>query len=291
MTQLLIFGGTRFFGKKTVQHFIDQGYDVTIATRGQLQDDFGTQVNRIIVDRQESTHPGWQIIAEKEWDIVFDNICYTWEAAKIALDYFQNVGHYLVTSSLAVYEGEFDHGFVESHFMPESYDIIPVADVSYGEGKRQVEAYFAKHASFPITYLRFPVVLDDDDYTERLHLYIRKALADQEIVFKRESGYFSYVKGSEIPLVIDFIMKRQVFGPLNISSDEAFTTAQFIASLKDATQKDLKIVYDEKTPDPLSHYDKAMNVDRLSQLGYPVTTLASWLPALMKRLSIAEKTK
>lgn len=289
MTDILVFGGTRFFGKKTVEHFLQQGYEVTIATRGRSQDEFGNRVKRITVDRQDSDHNGWRLIAATNWDIVFDNICYTWEEAKIALDHLTNVGHYLVTSSLAVYQGEPSAtGFTESQFAPHNYH-YQAGEVDYGEGKRQVEAYFAKHAEFPVTYLRFPVVLDDDDYTERLHFYIRQALVEKEIVFKRESGHFSYVKASEIPLAIQFVIDKKVYGPINISSSGPFTTAQFISSLEDATTKQVKLLIDpEKELSPFSHYDLPMTVTYLASLGYPVTTLASWLPDLMKRLTIAE---
>lgn len=289
MTQLLIFGGTRFFGKKTVEHFLNQGYEVTIATRGRLQDDFGKRVKRIMVDRQDRHHIGWQTIAKTNWDLVFDNICYTKEEAAIALDYLPTVRHYLVTSSLAVYEGEPAFmGFTENQFDPSNYP-IEKKNVDYGEGKRQVEAYFIDHASFPVTYLRFPVVLDDDDYTQRLHFYIRRALAEEEIVFRKEAGHFSYIKGSEIPLAIQFIIDNKIYGPVNISSSEPFTTAQFVSNIALATKKELKVIFtEEKEQSPFSHYDVAMDVSYLAQLGYPVTTLASWLPDLTKRL-VAEE--
>ncbi len=281
------------FRKKTVEHFIKQGYEVTIATRGHLQDHFGNQVKRIIVDRRDGNHSGWQIIRATDWDIVFDNICYTESEARIALEHLATVDHYLVTSSLAVYQGEpGPNGFTEAQFNPVDYSVDKQKEVDYGEGKRQVETFFTNHASFPVTFLRFPVVLDDDDYTERLHFYIRRALKGEDIIFKRDSGHFSFVRAAEIPLAIQFVIDNKVVGPINISSTNSFTTAQFIESLASSTQKELTIVFGpRKELSPFSHYDLAMDASYLAHLGYPVPPLASWLPDLMDRLVVTIKNE
>jgi nucleoside-diphosphate-sugar epimerase len=50
--RILVFGGTRYFGKRLVQKLISAGRDVTIATRGLTADSFGTNVKRLIVDRE-----------------------------------------------------------------------------------------------------------------------------------------------------------------------------------------------------------------------------------------------
>jgi len=50
---ILIIGGTRYFGKLLVQQLIDKGHQVTIATRGQASDPFGAHVQRIRVDRRD----------------------------------------------------------------------------------------------------------------------------------------------------------------------------------------------------------------------------------------------
>lgn len=47
MKNILILGGTRFFGKRLVRLLLDEGFKVTIATRGNTSDEFGDQVERI----------------------------------------------------------------------------------------------------------------------------------------------------------------------------------------------------------------------------------------------------
>lgn len=295
MKKMLVFGGTRFFGQKVVHHFLDLGYDVTIATRGKSTDDLGELVNRVVLDRSDATHPGWASLNKEKWDVVFDNISFTWEDSKIICDQLDadNIAHYLFTSSLAVYEGAApEAGFTEKDFDPTNYNFTPTSDVSYGEGKRQCESYLETNYHGLKTYLRFPVVLDDDDYTERLHYYVRHALQNEEINFKRQDGRYSFVEASEIPKVIQFIVENKTSGPLNVASDEIYTTKDFLSRLLSGTElSSLNICYDlTQEAAPLSKYDEPLSAAYLTSLGYQTSQLDDWFPQLIRSLTIQERS-
>ncbi|MFB3162208.1 NAD-dependent epimerase/dehydratase family protein [Neobacillus sp. 179-J 1A1 HS] len=49
MKSALILGGTQFVGKRLVRLLIDEGVEVTVATRGLTADAFGNQVSRLII--------------------------------------------------------------------------------------------------------------------------------------------------------------------------------------------------------------------------------------------------
>ena len=49
--KILVIGGTRFFGIHMVNALLSMGHDVTIATRGKAEDDFGDRVSRIVLER------------------------------------------------------------------------------------------------------------------------------------------------------------------------------------------------------------------------------------------------
>ena len=51
---ILVLGGTGFFGKHLVWELLHRGHEVTIATRGRTPDDFGDRVRRLIVDRTDA---------------------------------------------------------------------------------------------------------------------------------------------------------------------------------------------------------------------------------------------
>ena len=50
---ILVLGGTRFFGIHMVNALIEIGHDVTIATRGVSKDTFGNKVKRLKLDRTD----------------------------------------------------------------------------------------------------------------------------------------------------------------------------------------------------------------------------------------------
>ena len=289
MKKILVFGGTRFFGEKVVASFLRLGYHVTIATRGLTPDSFWDTVNRVEIDRSNAAHPAWKELANTHWDVVFDNICFTKEDAEIACTYLKDVSHYLLTSSLAVYEGIApDIGFVETDFDAATHTFDSTTPVDYGEGKRQAEHYFTHNYSNPVTFLRFPVVLDDDDYTERLHFYLRAIKNNETIKFQNDNGRFSFVRASEIPNMLQFIVSTSISGPLNLASDQIYTTDEFITHLGLATeQEELSISYEDTNWEelsPFAKYPNPMSVALLTEHDYPVSQLDDWLPALMTRL-------
>ena len=50
---VLVLGGTRYFGIPMVQELLRQGHQVTIGTRQMTQDNFGDTVQRIQVERMD----------------------------------------------------------------------------------------------------------------------------------------------------------------------------------------------------------------------------------------------
>ena len=89
MKKVLVIGGTRFFGKKAVELLLNNGHDVTIATRGKTPHPFADRARHVILDAQDPSHPGWEEVNE-QWDAVFDNVCYTKEEAQTLIDKFHH---------------------------------------------------------------------------------------------------------------------------------------------------------------------------------------------------------
>ncbi|MGL4818748.1 MAG: NAD-dependent epimerase/dehydratase family protein, partial [Bacilli bacterium] len=122
MKKVLVLGGTRFFGKRLVQLCIDAGYDVTIATRGNAPLDFIGEFQHVCVDRTnpESLRSAF---TNTTWDVVYDNICYNPNELRSLVDVLKgNVGLYVFTSSLAVYDKA---GFLsEEDWNPADYALL-----------------------------------------------------------------------------------------------------------------------------------------------------------------------
>ena len=186
MRKVLVFGGTRYFGKRLVDLLLENGDQVTIATRGNVKDDFGNLVSRIQVDRASEKSMVENFSDSEIWDVIYDNICYSSNEAKIAMNLFKDkVKKYVFTSTMSVY-GFGKQALVESNFDSTVYPIkmLNRSDTDYGEAKRMAEAYFIQNATFPVTAPRFPIVLGLDDFTKRLHFHIERISKGQEIGFQ-----------------------------------------------------------------------------------------------------------
>ena len=82
---ILVLGGTRFFGVHLVRELIKQGHKVTIATRGNKVDEFGDRVNRIKVDHANFIEMK-NAFLNKKYDVVYDDIAYASLDVKYALE-------------------------------------------------------------------------------------------------------------------------------------------------------------------------------------------------------------
>lgn len=55
---------------------LQTNHDVTILTRGQSGNPFGSQVKQLIANRDDENALA-QALSSTTWDIVYDNICYS----------------------------------------------------------------------------------------------------------------------------------------------------------------------------------------------------------------------
>ena len=161
--KILIIGGTLYFGKKLTQLLISEGDQVTLLNRGNQYDNFGSGIKRIKCDRNNLEEMK-KLLANETWDVVFDQVCYDYKTAKNACDIFKDkVKHYVFTSSQSVYQA--GANITEDEFKPENHQFEKEesVDSNYAEAKRQAEVAFENFATFPITYVRFPIVLGEND--------------------------------------------------------------------------------------------------------------------------------
>ena len=70
---VLVIGGTRFFGIHMVNKLLENGHQVTIATRGNTVVKFNNSVDKIIFDRNNDESIKKTFLGKK-YDIVIDKI-------------------------------------------------------------------------------------------------------------------------------------------------------------------------------------------------------------------------
>ena len=248
---ILVIGGTRFFGKALVRLLAEKGHDVTIATRGLAEDPFGEQVKRLRIDR-ENEQSMKDAVDRLSFDVVFDTICYSSEDARIVYSALQGkVKRYIFVSSMAVYNEGFN--LKEEDFDAAAYPLRmgTKEDFTYGEGKRQAEAFFSQRADFPVVSVRFPVVLGKDDYTKRLLFYCEKVFRNEPL--NAAGGTFSFIDGDEAGHFLAWIAEQSYAGPINANSNGTISLKEILLHLEELTGN--RTVLDSKGETaPYNHY-------------------------------------
>ena len=98
---ILVLGGTRYFGIHMIEELLRQGHDITIATRQNAKDNFGDKVNRIKVERTDPISMR-NAFKDKKYDVVYDKIAYCSNDIKYAMDAI-DFDKYIYMSSTSVY--------------------------------------------------------------------------------------------------------------------------------------------------------------------------------------------
>ncbi|MGE7675539.1 NAD-dependent epimerase/dehydratase family protein [Lysinibacillus sp. NPDC094403] len=286
---ILILGGTRFFGKKLVELCLQNGHSVTILTRGQSGNPFGTKVKQLVVNRDDADSLS-QALSSPTWDIVYDNICYSPnEALKICEILKGKTKKFVFTSTLSTYEID---GIIktEEDFNPYDYEVRMGnrEDFSYGEGKRQAEAVLFKEATFPVVAVRFPIVMGENDYTHRLHFHVERIIQEQPISLPNIDAKMSFITDEEAAAFLYFAGITPIEGPYNATAVGAISLKDLMGLIEETTGKHAKISLvggDEKSQSPYGvPADWYMSTTKAEAVGFTFSQLHDWLPTLVKTL-------
>jgi nucleoside-diphosphate-sugar epimerase len=283
----VVFGGTRFFGKKLVNNLVDSGHDVTIVTRGNTPDDFGSHVRRVLADRSNRKDLESKLGSE-QWDVAFDQIGYSPDDAHTLIDVLKDrVGRLIFTSSQSVYDSgqQISEGIFDPMSKPIQHGNRD--SFSYQEGKRLAEAVYHQKATFPVTSVRFPIVLGFDDYTRRLHFHIERIQRGDPIYFPSMESRISFIEASDAAKFLAWAATVDVTGPINACSPDFVKLGDLVSLLEAKLKKPL--VAGEKSMEAcLSPFgvesDWNMDTSRAQSLGFEFQKISDWMPALVDRI-------
>lgn len=99
--KVLVIGGTRYFGKYTIEALLKAGHLVTIATRGNAADTFGDRVQRVKLDRTDAQSVK-AAIGGRHFDVICDKIAYGSNDIRPVLDQV-TCDRYIQMSTTSVY--------------------------------------------------------------------------------------------------------------------------------------------------------------------------------------------
>lgn len=194
---ILVIGGTRFFGIHMVNELLTAGYDVTIATRGKASDSFGDKVKRIFLERtkEESVR---EALSGTHYDVVIDKIAYCSNDIKYVMDVI-DCDKYIYMSSTSVYnpkhintvEADFDG--IENELIWCDRKAFP-----YEQIKRQAEcALWQQYPEKNWIAVRYPFAIGKDDYTKRLLFYVEHTMKSIPMNIDNVDYQMSYIRSDE----------------------------------------------------------------------------------------------
>jgi len=291
---ILIIGGTRFFGRRLVRRLLDAGERVTIATRGRTADGFGDRVARIVVDRRDRAALQ-AAIAGRTFDVVFDQMCYTPLDARIAADVFAGrAGHYVMTSTIEVYQplcGRHAGPFPESDLPEREEDALDHdgrwhdaawAEARYGDGKRRAEAVLARDGRLAFAAARIGHVLGGpEDFTGRLAAHVRAARAGRPLAAGATGhGASSFIDPEGAAAFLQWVGGRGFVGAINAACDgglDAATLHRIVESTLGLTPSTADDAVAWRSPFGYAARFE-MDTSRARALGHVFGPVDAWLP-------------
>ncbi|MFF6776135.1 NAD-dependent epimerase/dehydratase family protein [Streptomyces sp. NPDC012637] len=285
--EILIIGGTRYFGKRLITRLLAAGHRVTVLNRGSSPAPEGTVP--LIADRNDESALE-KVLAGRDFDVVIDQVCYTPRQADIARRVFAGrTRRYVMTSTVEVYEYEDSaapvaEGAVDPATVPVDlglpWEDPEFLDAHYGEGKRQAEAVFAAGGEFPWASVRVAHVLGGaDDFTGRVEHYARRIAAGEPIAVPAANRAATYVYAEEIAAFLAWAAEEEFTGPVNAHSHGPLTTADICAEIEELVGG--RTVFQEVEVGEVSPFSfarsYAMDNSRAEGLGYRFSHSSEWL--------------
>ncbi|MCM1227235.1 MAG: NAD-dependent epimerase/dehydratase family protein [Clostridium sp.] len=234
--EILIIGGTRFFGIPMVNRILSNGHNVTIATRGGHGNPFGEKVRHVIMDKTDENSVK-NSLKNNEYDIVIDKVAYCSNDVRSLL---RNVycKRYIQMSSCAVYNAE--HLLInENEFDTEKHSLVWMdRPTDYAEGKRQAERAALEFMKLSkCTFVRFPVVMGANDYTDRLRFYVKHICNEIPMYIDRLNVGTSYINESEAGEFIAYLIDNPTSGAINGCSKGIITQKEIIKYIEKMAEK------------------------------------------------------
>ena len=275
--KILVIGGTRYFGIPMVNTLLSKGHDVTIATRGNVKVDFDGKVSYVTLDRTDSSSVK-KALFEQKFDVIIDKIAYSSNDVKALLE---NVScdRYIQMSTCSVYPKE-HADITEDEFVTEEYP-LKWADrlADYEETKRNAErAVLEFMDSDACTFVRYPMVFGENDYTGRLRFFVEHIYNDQPMNVDDLDMDIAFINEKEAGDFIAFLVDNPVSGAINGCSNGTVKVSEIISYIEGKLGK--KAVIDDKGDvSPLNGLLDTMSFStgKARRAGYSFSDLDSWL--------------
>ena len=274
---VLVIGGTRFFGIPMVEELLRAGHSVTVATRGRAADGFGGRVRRLILDRTEEKSLR-EALRGRYYDAVIDKIAYCSNDIRMIMDAV-DCGKYIHMSTTAVYEPKHINT-VESDFDGRAGELVWCGrqDFPYDEVKRQAErALWQQYPDRNWIAVRYPFVIGKDDYTGRLRFYVQHVLEGKPMYIDNADCPLGFIRSDEAGRFLAFLTESDFRGAVNGSSEGTVSVREILDYVEGKTGRKAVLAPDG---DPAPYNGEpaySINTDRAAALGFRFSALRDWI--------------
>ncbi len=267
---ILLIGGTRYFGRCAAEQLLADGHQVSIFSRGNVRPPFWSDIEHIKGDREDAAGME-QVLTGRQFDGVIDNQCYEREEALSVIEALRgNVGRYVVASTVSVY-GEGGHAVGrhtvrepltdEERFAVDYRPLEPIRETDldnadhpwkyrenlspYGEGKRHVERVMLESPEdWPWITVRVPATLGPLDPSGRFAWWLTRVLDGDQILLP-DGGHHAVQVGYSNDLgrfLIRLLEDGSTRNVYNYAQPELPTLANWLQVMATAADKALNTV-------------------------------------------------
>lgn len=286
---ILVVGGTRFFGIPMVKKLVENGHRITLATRGNRTDPFGNSVQRLIMDKTDENSVK-SALCGKSFDVVIDKAAYSSNDVRSLLAN-TSCDRYIQMSSCAVYESA--HTMIkEDEFDPKSCELIWLdRPTDYALGKRQAErAALEFMDSDSCTFVRYPVVMGEHDYTGRARFYVRHILQGKPIRLENPDASTAYINETEAGEFMAQLAETDICGGVNGCSKGVISQRQMIEYIQNkCSVKAVISPHGDAAPYDGTACDTSYDCTKAEGTGHSFSHISQWLFGLFDSLISGEK--
>ena len=202
---ILVLGGTKYFGRSLVKELLSQNHKVTVISRNISNQIAHPNLNYIKEDK-ENLLTTIQELGQK-WDVIYDQICFNASDAQNTLNALESKAKKIIfTSTFSVY----DYGFqmTEDKFNPYTFKPVYQQDTCYQTEKRSAEAIFLQNDQVPVIAARVPLVLGPNDYTNRLYSLIEAIYHNHAFSLNNPEARLSVIHEDDIGFPCSLLSKH-----------------------------------------------------------------------------------
>ena len=286
--KILMFGGTRFFGKQVLKYLID--HEIVVVSR-KIPDITNTNITHIQLERD---HPDIlkKICFHAPYDMVFDNIAYQPQQIEMIYEslYDNPPRTYMLTSTVAVYFDQYNQSILnENDQIPSGFQdelFFDAGFINYAYGKYKCELFLKNQSRFPYIILRLPFVAGPGDFSFRLAYFIHR-IRKGEIVIPENAVNIQQLFSNDIPKVVFELSKKiELFSNqiINITPD-AILVSDFIKLLAETMNCNCNIIttsldeWKNREPDFPYFYNQIMSNEKYhTYFEYTLTKMEKFLP-------------